>query len=523
MKRRDENSGRVMSIQDRHFCRKAASKALLCVLAVFAQQGRAQEVDTTLTYRVEASTDISSGNYAPLWFTANRNGLSSQKPNSAYLRAGLTYRHSFRHSWHIGAGLDLAAAVNSPSEFIVQQAYADFSWRMLNLSVGSKERGPLGKNPLLSSGGMVEGNNARPVPQVRAEVAEYYTVPGTKEWFAFKGYIAFGRFTDDRWQRDFARSHLQPYVEDVLYHSKELMFKVGNREKFPLEGEVGLLMSAQFGGKRHTFDSHGNESVYAMPHDLKSYVKVFLAQAGGSNTTAGDQVNVEGNHLGSWNFYMNYYLGDWKFRAYYEHFFDDHSQMFLQYGRWKDGHLGIEVTLPENRWVNTLLWEGLATKDQSGPILYDGDERFQGRGYVAFPGMQISARDDYYNNFFYQSWEHYGLGLGNPLLPGPLYNKDGSLMFRSNRVRANHWAFSGTPTDEWGYRVLMSYALHWGRYADPLDKICRQFSSLYEVTYSPKALSGWHFSLSAAVDHGDFLGNSTGGMITIRKEGIWIR
>ena len=138
---------------------------LWCALP--ALTGRAQS-DTTLTYRVEASANVSSGDYAPLWFTANRNGLSSQESNSAYLRAGLAYRKYFNHGWRIGAGLDLAAAVNCPSEFIVQQAYADFSWRVLNLSIGNKERNPLGKNPLLSSGGMVEGNNARPVPQVRA-------------------------------------------------------------------------------------------------------------------------------------------------------------------------------------------------------------------------------------------------------------------------------------------------------------------------------------------------------------------
>ena len=478
------------------------------------------QTDTLLTYRVEASANASSGDYAPLWFTANRNGLSSQEPNSAYLRAGLAYRQSFGHGWKIGAGLDLAGAVNSPSAFVVQQAYADISWRVLNLSIGSKERAPLGKNPLLSSGGMVEGNNARPVPQVRAEIADYYTVPGTKGWFAFKGHVAYGRFMDDRWQRNFARPHNKPYVEDILYHSKALMLKVGNKERFPLEAEVGMMMSAQFGGTRHSFRADGTEKVETMPHDLKSFADVFFAKAGGEDTPGGDQVNVEGNHVGSWDFALNYYWKDWKFRVYYEHFFDDHSQMFLEYGRWKDGHLGIEVTLPKNRWVNTLLWEGLATKDQSGPILYDGDERFEG---AAYEGVQISARDDYYNNFFYQSWQHFGLGMGNPLLPGPAYNKDGDLKFRSNRVRANHWAFAGTPTEEWGYRVLMSYALHWGTYENPLDKICKQFSLLYEVTYSPKAWKGWHFSLSAAVDDGDYLGNSGGGMLNIKKEGISLK
>lgn len=87
-------------------------------------------------------------------------------------------------------------------------------------------------------------------------------------------------------------------------------------------------------------------------------------------------------------------------------------------------HIGIEVTLPRNRWVSTLLWEGLATKDQSGPILYDGDERFDG-SVLAFAGTQISAMDNYYNNYYYHSWAHYGMGMGNPLLPGPIYNRDG--------------------------------------------------------------------------------------------------
>ena len=40
---------------------------LWCALP--ALTGRAQS-DTTLTYRVEASANVSSGDYAPLWFTA---------------------------------------------------------------------------------------------------------------------------------------------------------------------------------------------------------------------------------------------------------------------------------------------------------------------------------------------------------------------------------------------------------------------------------------------------------------------
>ena len=113
-----------------------------------------------------------------------------------------------------------------------------------------------------------------------------------------------------------------------------------------------------------------------------------------------------------------------------------------------------------------------------------------------------------------------GMGMGNPLLPGPLYNENHSISFRSNRVRAQHLGLSGNPSDEWSYRVLISFARHWGTYGNPLDKQRKQFSSLYEATYSPRRASGWSASLALGLDRGNYLGNSTGGMLTIRKTGI---
>ena len=153
--------------------------ALLSVVLLKAQ-------DTLLHYRVETGITAGTGDYVPLWLTANRNGLSGVESPNAYLRAGADYRKTFRRGWHVAAGLDLAGAVNQTSNFVVQQAYVDVGWRFLNLSIGSKEREPLGKIADLTSGGMVEGNNARPVPQVRAEIPEYLDVPAFKAGRAFK-------------------------------------------------------------------------------------------------------------------------------------------------------------------------------------------------------------------------------------------------------------------------------------------------------------------------------------------------
>ncbi len=473
----------------------------------------ARQADTTLTYRIEASGNISNGTYAPLWFTANRYGLSSQKPNSGYIRAGLHYNKALKHDWRIEAGLDLAGAADQVSSFVVQQAYADIAWKFLRLSIGSKERPgfPLVKNERLSSGMMVEGPNARPVPQVRIDIPEYVAVPGTGKWLSLKGHLAYGAFTDWNWQEDFASAG-NYWGKHVLYHSKSLMFRIGNREKFPVEFELGLLMAAQFAGAQMKKNADGTSSVNVdMPGGLKSFFKAFIPMSGGSDTPWGDQVNVEGNHLGSWNFALTYYVNDWRFRAYLDHYFDDHSQMVWQYGRWKDGQLGIEVDFPQNRWISAVVWEGMSTKQQTGPLLYDE--------FAGTLGYQVSAGDNYYNNYCYQAWQHWGQGMGNPFLPGPIYNKDGKITFKSNRVRAQHIGVEGNPSDEWNWRVLISFARHWGTYATPLDKQRKQFSSLYEVTYSPKWATGWSASVGMGLDRGNYLGNSTGGILTIKKTG----
>ena len=80
--------------------------ALLPVLAValpsFAQ------TEASLGYRVEADVNVSAGEYAPMWMTSNRYGLASERPNSGWLRAGVTYDQPLKRNWRVGAGLDLA-------------------------------------------------------------------------------------------------------------------------------------------------------------------------------------------------------------------------------------------------------------------------------------------------------------------------------------------------------------------------------------------------------------------------------
>lgn len=470
----------------------------------------AEERDDSLCYRVEASGVLSDGDHAPLWLTANRYGMGSSDAKSAYLRAGAAWHKELGRHWSIEAGLDLAGGKGMASSFWVQQAYVDVAWRMLSLSIGSKERisSPLEKNPELTSGWMTEGMNTRPIPQIRAEIQDFYSLPFTGNWLALKGHLAYGAFLDGKWQENFVRPG-NYYTRDVKYHSKALMFRIGNKEKLPVEFEFGLHMATQFAGdKMKKLADGSSEVVVDMPDNFRNYINALFPSAGGSDTPEGEQINIEGNMLGSWNFALNYYLKDWKFRVYLDHYFEDHSQMFWQYGRWKDGQIGIDITLPRNRWVSRMLWEGICTKDQSGALSH---EVFQG----ALTDLAFYGTDDYFNHGIYNSWQYYGMGMGAPLLYGPAYNSDRSMQFRSNRIKAHHIGLQGEPSKEWSWRMLASFVRHWGTYGMPFDEVKHQFSGMAEVRYAPVRLKNWGFKAAIGVDNGDYMGNSVGGTVSI--------
>lgn len=463
----------------------------------------------SINYHIEMAGTLSDGNFAPTWLTANRYGMSGAEPRSAYLRMGAGWSHQFKKDWKIEAGLELAGGIDMASPFWIQQGYVDCSWKMLTISIGSKEQTglPLEKNEKLTSGWMVIGTNTRPVSQVRLEMKDYWNIPGTKDWLAMKGHVAYGYFTDGDWQESFVDNG-EMFTKDVLLHSKSLMFRVGKKAAFPVEFELGIMDAAQFAGDRMEKLQDGTVVTYRdMPGGFKTWLKAFIPKQ--KSTLQ----NIEGNHCGSWDAALTVYPKDWRVRMYLEHYFEDHSQMFFQYGRWKDGHLGLEINPKKNKWVSAVVLECMSTYDQTGPLLYDGVGG-------SFSDLQMSGNDNYYNNMEYMGWQYYGASLGHPFLYGPQYNEEGSNRIRSSRVKLRHIGISGSPTPEWDWRLLMSFSRQWGTYEIPLDKMRRQSAGLVEVTFRPKRAEGWSFTAAGAGDWGDYLGHSYGGMLTIRKTGV---
>ena len=481
-------------------------KVLFCILALFAGFVSAQ----TITNRNEFVVAGGSGDYAPFWHINNRDGKNGYKPNSSFLRVAAEGEHPFsKHDVSLDWGLDIVSGYNVASYLFVQQAYFNTSWKKLTLSLGQQERTCIMKNRRLSTGGLVESGNARPVPQVRLEVPEFWEVYGTGGWFSLRGHIAYGCFTDGGWQERFVPDSAQR-TSGVLYHSKAGFMRFGNEKRFPLTVEFGLQMVTQFGGILHNY--YGKDKDFVNPTRLKDYFMALIPLAGDESYHGADQLNVAGNVLGSWAGAITWNDENWKLSGYYDHAFDDHSQMFWEYGLWTEQLVGIELELKKFRWVSNLVLEYFNLKDQSGPIYHDTTAEIPD---------QISCRDNNYNNYWYGSWANYGRMLGTPLCTSPVYNKDNSRDCPNNRVEAFHFGIEGSPLDWLGYRLLYTRSNNWGTYSKPFKDVLVNRSGLAELTIQPTKLKHWSFVASFAFDTGTLYGDNFGGMLSVVYKNVF--
>ena len=482
---------------------------LFCTLSLPAQEGVKRLADG-LNLDIELSGTTSSGDYAPLWLSSNRYGLPSTESSSSYerLRLSRSIDTDSLRQWRVGYTLDVALLQNNVSTFTIQQAYVEGSWRKVLLTVGAKEQPIDLRNQELTSGGLSMGNNARPIPQLRAEI-DYFSIPFTHQWWKWRLRGSYGFLTDDNWVEDHSTGDNR-YTTGTLYHEKACYWKFGREDIFPLTFEIGLQMATLFGGTTYNATGRGYSEPTTMKHssDLGAFVDALLVR--GSDETDGAVKNTAGDHLGSYNMALSWQGKGWMARAYFERFFEDQSMLTLQYGV-RDHLLGLEFTLQRKVTpLRSVVVEHLSSYDQSGAVYHDATSTLP---------EKMNGRDNYYNHHLYNGWQHWGQTLGHPFLTSPAYTVDssGKVFFYNNRVKAWHFAFDGQPTEEWYYKVKLSFTRNWGTYDYPYSDVLKQQYYLAEVRYTPRWASGCAASLALAYDHGDVLGESFGAMLTLSK------
>lgn len=522
----------MISIRTRHIF---AMLFIVFAMSVQAQSGFRESFERlkdSVSYKVDFQAAFAKGK-TPLWQNANKHGLSSIDKNNGYLRATVERPLSvdFERKWGIGYNLDVVVPVNYSSKFIVQQAYVDFRWLKGNLTVGAKEYPMMLKNNALSSGAQTLGINARPIPQVRLALSDYWVIPYTKGWVQFKGHISYGMMTDKNWQHDFT-SQKSKYVDNQLYHSKAGYIRIGNSERFnPFSVELGLEMASMFGGDSYLPQADGTMRKIENEKGLKAFWRAFVP--GGGEVTETTYRNAEGNQLGSWLMRINWDDELWEAHVYAEKYFDDHSGMlFVDYDGYGEGEnwdkkekhrylfydlkdmmLGFELRYKYDRPVTGVVFEYLYTKYQSGPIYHDHTPNISDH---------IGGTDNYYNHYLSTGWQHWGQVIGNPLYMSPIYNDDGKIEVKNNRFMALHLGVSGVIANNLKYRALCTYQEGLGTYHKPYYSEKHNVSCLAEVEYlmTTRPLKGWGLKGSFGADMGSLLGHNYGFQLTLSKQGI---
>ncbi len=467
---------------------------------------------TQISYDLTAETAVGTGDYTAYQLVSNRHHVLGTHSNTAYMRGAVNVEHSLGKKWTLSGTVDAIASVHADHRAYLQQCFANLSYQNFYIEAGTREDKQVIRNNLLSCGSFVKGTNAKPFAQLRIGTKDFWDVPYTQGWIQIHFDGGYGRFLDGNYREDAFYQGASPngknvngrYATGILMHQKHLYIRTNPTKRF--FAMAGMEHMVQFGGSAYKYNKEGVLVNKKKPTDLKACFDVFLP-FGDSNYAEHDAMEdwIFGNHVGmmtiqfGWNINKDHLL-----QAYLDNPFEDGSG--IRKGNGWDGLWGIEFTnkTPGIQYVRGAVIEYFQTTNQSGPLHWDR------RDYPEPVSSQITdyvtGKDEYYNHSCYDSYTHFGMTPGNPLIASPIYNKDGFTAYRDNRIKAWHLGFNGELNEHLSYLVKGSYREGWGTYDIFLPNKHHSFDAMVQSSYG---IGPWKFSASYAFDKGNIYGDNS--------------
>jgi len=466
---------------------------------------RAQDTQKTqITYDLSTETAVGTGVFTAYQLTANRHHVLATRPNTAYLRGAVNVEHAFSEHLKLSGAVDAITSVHADHKVYLQQCYANLSYKSFFIEAGSREQKQVVRDELLSNGSFVKGTNAKPIPQVHFGTNGFWTVPYTKDWLQIDFDFGYGKFMDNSYHEDrfFSEGSInKKCTPGAYYHQKHLYFRSNPAKRFFVI--AGMEHAVQFGGTRYNYEN-GELTEKKKPANLKAFWRAIFPGGDSQYFENGSMEDwVYGNHIGMMTFQIGWNINkDHLIQAYLDNPFEDGSGM--RKGNGWDGLWGIQYNNRKagRQYVRGAVFEYFQTTNQSGPLHWDsGDYPEPIRSQIT---DLVTGVDEYYNHGFYDGYAHYGMTPGNPLITSPIYNKDGYLEYRDNRVKAWHIGVHGEITDNLSYLVKGSYREGWGTYLEPLPVKHHSFDAMLQGIYH---LGPWQFSAAYAFDKGNIYGD----------------
>ena len=473
------------------------------VYAIDDEAHAGDTLGTSISYNLAAEAAVGTGDFTAFQLVTNRHHVLGTRSNTAYMRGNVKLCHSFTKDWSLSAAVDVVASVHADHEVFLQQCYANLTYKSFFFEVGSREQRQVVRDELLSSGPFVNGMNAKPVPQVHFGTNGFWDIPFTRRWLQMDFDFGYGKFTDSGFREDmFKRGNgAEGYAVGALFHQKHLYFRTNPEKMFFVV--AGIDHAVQFCGTNYSYVD-GVLTEKKKEASLKAFWNVMLP-LGDKNYYENEALEdwIYGNHIGlmtvqlGWNINKGHLL-----QVYYDDPFDDGSGM--RKGNGYDGLWGLQYTNKSagRQLVRGAVLEFFQTTNQSGPLHWDsGDYPEPVRSQLT---DLVTGNDNYYNHSFYGGYSHYAMTPGNALITSPIYNKNGSMLFRDNRIKAWHLGVNGEITEHLSYLLKGSYREGWGTYSVPLPVKHHSFDAMVQGIYT---LGPWDFSAAYAFDKGNIYGD----------------
>lgn len=472
------------------------------------------------TVRVQCAmhAQAASGVFAPYMLGSWTYGRTTPAGVAvAEVRAEKQLDLSTRLSW--AAGADVVAGYGNTASYMrydaqsglwtshdcgqspvwIQQLYGTVKWRGVYLTAGMQEYGSELLDDNLSSGDLMHGVNARPVPEGRLGFVDFQDIPLTRGWAQIKGSIAYGKKTDGNFVAERYNRWNSHYTVGEWYTLKRLYFR--SMPAQPLCITIGVQAGGLFGGTT-TWYWQGQQSRQVKDKvNVRSFWRMLFPFA--------DKTDYyEGSHLGSWDFMARYRLTDTKsVHAYFQWPWEDGSSLALR--NKTDGLWGLQYAdKSANAILQGVVLEYIDLRDHSGPLHWAPGDR---------PGTTITTEatggDNYYNNSSQNPWANYGMSMGTPFAVSPVYNRDGFVQYSHNRTHGVHAAANGSLGRQWQWKVAMSYARAWGSGRFHLNEALTNTSAMAQACWAPA--EAWLVKCAVAVDRGTLRGNNLGASATV--------
>lgn len=493
------------------------------------------QAEFTIDYSAELIGNAGSGNFAPHYIASNVHGVITQS-NSCLLKLDL-HRDldlSKRFSWGFGASTvdgfasatdysvydvenkELTTRAVRPEMFVRQELYLDLKYRSIFLTLGAKEMNSKMLNSRLSSGDLTISSNARPVPGIRAGFVDPQNIPFTNGWVQISGEIGYYRQTDNDWIRNHYNYYNHAITVNHWLNYKYCYLNTNPDKAFSFT--LGLQASCQFGGEIHYYNKGELTSTIDMSPTLGTFFRTMVP--GGGGNVQGDQLFVEGNHLGSIDLMGRYrFKKGTELKLYFQNPWEDGSGLGKMNGF--DGLYGIEYKSASSKGIVTgAVVEWLEMMNQGGSVIYVPQD-WEDLGIENQIQTPATGGDNYYNNYcYYSGYSNYGMSYGSPLVKSPLYNLDGHLKYTDNRMRAIHAAIEGRPFNNWAYRIMFSYTKSKGTIGVPITTPRANYSGMLECIYNWKNVPGLDIKAQIGFDKGALYGNNFGALLSVSYSGL---